>query len=57
MKKHLLIVFISLTISSLSTTGQENNDPVLITIDSLEVTKSEFERIYKKSNGSRGVRL
>jgi len=50
MKKYLLIVFTSLLISALATNAQNDNDPILITINSEQITQSEFERIYKKNN-------
>ncbi|NOZ48071.1 MAG: hypothetical protein GXO79_15035 [Chlorobi bacterium] len=49
MKKYFLITLISLLLAP-GFKAQENNNEVLITIDSTKITKSEFMRIYQKNN-------
>ncbi|PKP17801.1 MAG: hypothetical protein CVU05_14865, partial [Bacteroidetes bacterium HGW-Bacteroidetes-21] len=44
-----LLVFVFSGLSAFSQ-GNEGNDPILMTIGDRKVTKSEFERIYRKNN-------
>lgn len=48
MKKGLLLI-VAMIFSGL-VFSQENNSEILLKIDNKEITKSEFERIYKKNN-------
>jgi peptidyl-prolyl cis-trans isomerase SurA len=52
--KKLLIILISYCIASVSISyaQKEKKDKVLLTIDDHKITKSEFERIYRKNNTS-----
>jgi peptidyl-prolyl cis-trans isomerase SurA len=52
--KKLFIIFISYCIASvnISYAQKEKKDKVLLTIDNHKITKSEFERIYRKNNTS-----
>ncbi len=45
-----IVVSFLFTVLALWSFAQQNNDPVLLRIDSKEITKSEFEAIYKKNN-------
>jgi len=47
MKNYVILFLLVIGIQSFA---QDNSDPVLMTIDDREVTKSEFESIYKKNN-------
>ncbi|MGB6035890.1 MAG: peptidylprolyl isomerase, partial [Cryomorphaceae bacterium] len=47
MKKGILLL---LSIISLQVFAQDKASPVLMTIDDREITKSDFETIYKKNN-------
>jgi peptidyl-prolyl cis-trans isomerase SurA len=52
--KKLLIILISSCIASVSISyaQKEKKDKILLTIDGHKITKSEFERIYRKNNTS-----
>ncbi len=51
MLKKVIFIFIAvLILTDLSVTAQSANDPVLMTIGGSPVSKSEFERVYRKNN-------
>ena len=50
MKKRFYLLVISLLVLNLVIVAQDAHQQVLLTIDNKKVTKTEFERIYKKNN-------
>ena len=50
MKKRFYLLVISLLVLNLVIVAQDARQQVLLTIDNKKVTKTEFERIYKKNN-------
>ncbi len=51
MKRHLIIIILTLFITQFLS-AQDNND-ILLTIDNHNITKAEFERIYRKNNNKK----
>lgn len=55
LKKAILFCLITLFLTDLSVIAQQSNDPVLMSIGGSPITKSEFERVYRKNNNRENI--
>lgn len=55
LKKVITLFFAFLILTDFSVIAQPSNDPVLMTIGGSPITKSEFERVYRKNNNREDI--
>lgn len=55
LKKVITLFFVILILTDPSVIAQPANDPVLMTIGGSPITKSEFERVYRKNNNRQDI--